>query len=590
MGNESGKPEDPQDPKKSPSLKKGQQQPEDIRDKYSLGDVLGSGSFGQVREAKLRTMPDRVRAAKIIERDDATNQTDWSNSRMFRAEVALLQNLTHENIVRFWDVYEDLHFLYVVMDLCRGGEVFSMILSQKRFTEANAATLGAQMLASIDYIHKKGVMHRDIKAENFLLHEKSPTSCLKMIDFGMATKFEHGEWFTDICGSPHYLAPELIGQKYNHMVDVWAFGITIYLMTYGAYPYDAGNTKEIMMKVLTDPIKWQQKVKLGSTALNFLKKILQPNLQKRYTAEAGLQHAFILKAQDHDPELGREAEPEEANPEELAAAVRSAHKKITEGKKVLDPEQEKRREERLDTIDSKFQQGIRLGSRLGETPKEDLEVRPEFVRRSNRLITAPSSAIAAAVRAASRVASNITTSKQKIVRVSNEVSRAEVDGGEGSVSAPQRRDKKTNTDTGSRYMYIGQLNTAEEQNLRNLWSQWKSELSNEEERGGQVSPRVGLQSGHDKKANDLVLPTASRQSADDKRKDKDELSAAGSKNETDKDREAKDAQKKKPRAKAATAVAAGNKKQEKFGGIMPDGSSALPGQTSPRVVGLIQGG
>lgn len=580
MGNESGKPEEPQDPKKSPSLKKGQQKSEDIRDKYLLGDVLGSGSFGQVREAKLRKTPDRIRAVKIIERDDATNRSDWSNSQMFRAEVALLQNLKHENIVRFWDVYEDTHFLYVVMDLCRGGEVFTMLLSVKRFTEANAATLGAQMLASIDYIHKKQVMHRDIKAENFLLHDKSPTSCVKMIDFGMATKFEEGQWFSDICGSPHYLAPELIGQKYNQQCDVWAYGVTMYLMMYGQYPYDAKNTKEIMMKVLTDPIKWQQKVKLGSSALNFLKKLLQPNLQKRYSAQGAMQHAFILKAQSADPELNREADPEEANPEELAAAVRHASKRITQERRALDPETARRRNERLQSINDQFSKGIRVGFRLGETPKEDLESKPEFVRRANKLTTAPSAAIAAAMKAAGRVAGKVTSKKVQVACAPDDASKAE---GDESVpitesvplAAPQRRDKRTVTD---RYMYIGELNQTEEQDLKKLWMQWRSDLSD----GSNDS---------DEKRKKLASPRTSRDSADDK-KGKDEQSTAGLKNRPDseaKDKEAKDDKRKKPKAKEAAATAV-NKKQENFGGVVPGGGPVLPGQTSPRGVGLIQGG
>lgn len=573
MGNESGKPEEPQDPKRSPSLKKEQKKSEDIRDKYMLGDVLGSGSFGQVREAKLRKSPDRIRAVKIIENDDATNRSDWSNSQMFRAEVALLQNLKHDNIVRFWDVYEDTHFLYVVMDLCRGGEVFTMLLSLKRFTEANAATLGAQMLASIHYIHQKQVMHRDIKAENFLLHDKSPTSCVKMIDFGMATKFEQGEWFSDICGSPHYLAPELIGQKYNHQCDVWAYGVTMYLMMYGQYPNDGKNTKEIMMKVLSDPIKWQQRIKLGSSALNFLKKILQPNLQKRFSAEAAMQHAFILKAQSPDPELNREADPEEADPEELAAAVRSAHKRMTQEKKALDPETNKRRTERLDTINNQFAQGIRVGFRLGDTPKEDLEAKPEFVRRANKLITAPSAAVAAAARAAGRLKSKVTSKKGKVACVPNDASNVEGDESAsiaGSVPvAPQRKDKRTTTD---RYMYIGELNQTEEQDLRKLWLQWKSDLSNSDD-SNKTSPRT------------------SRHSTDDK-KGKDEQSAAGLKNRLDskaKDKETNDDKSRKPKAKAAAKTGV-NKKQADFGGVVPGGTPALPGQMSPRGVGLIQGG
>merc|ERR1719223_603331 len=102
-----------------------------------------------------------------------------------------------------------------------------------------------------------------------------------MIDFGMATKVEEGQLLNELCGSPHYLAPELIGQSYDYRADVWSFGILLYLLVYGHYPYDAKHPREIMVKILTEPIRWQTKVKLGKNGLDLLKKVLENDPKKR---------------------------------------------------------------------------------------------------------------------------------------------------------------------------------------------------------------------------------------------------------------------------------------------------------------------
>merc|ERR1712048_451056 len=126
---------------------------------YDLGNVLGSGSFGQVREAKLKDAPQaEIRAVKMIERDN--DDGEWSNQAIFVREVGLLQQMNHNNIIRYYDFYEDVHFLYVVMELCKGGEVFAKILELKRFSEKNAAVLGEQMLKALDYVHKLKIAHR----------------------------------------------------------------------------------------------------------------------------------------------------------------------------------------------------------------------------------------------------------------------------------------------------------------------------------------------------------------------------------------------------------------------------------------------
>jgi len=366
-------------------LKKGNQ--EDIRDKYDLGKVLGSGSFGQVREARLKENADEVRAVKMIEPDKGDGE--WSNQAIFVREVGLLQQMKHENIIRYYDFYEDIHFLYVVMELCKGGEVFAKIVELKRFSEKNAAHLSHQMLKALDYIHKLFVAHRDIKAENFMLSENSVHSNVKMIDFGMATKFKPDQVLTELCGSPHYLSPELIGQKYNHMADVWAFGVLLYLLMYGHYPYDAKHPRDIMVKILTEPIEWESKTKakLSSDAIDFLKKLLEHNVKKRLTAEEALNHQWMRKIES--------TSNQDAKDEVLidSEAVRSAHKRVTGQRKQLNPKVEQLRNEKLQKIEEDFTKGVRHGHRLGETPKEDYMSKPEFLRRENKITTAPSNQV-----------------------------------------------------------------------------------------------------------------------------------------------------------------------------------------------------
>lgn len=404
---------------------------------------------------------------------------------MFRREVGLLQGLKHENVISYYDVYEDVHFLYVVMELCSGGEVFAKIIELKRFREQDAAVLGRQMCSAIDYIHKLNIMHRDIKAENFMLADKTPTSAVKMIDFGMACKFTKGQVFTELCGSPHYLAPELIGQKYGHLVDCWAYGILLYLIMYGHYPYDAKHPRDIMVKVLTDPIKWQTKAKLSKDGLSFLKRLLEHNPKRRMTAEEALNHAWMQLAKV--PETVT-AEGTESLPLEV---VRSAHKKVTMSRKQVDAKVEEAREQKLKKIDEDYKKGIRYGHRLGETPKEDFMNKPEFVRRANKLTTAPGKQITApadsllarvggglaGVRDRLRHGSGVGEVKKLVEEVPEDDEDEEKKKKEKQPApvapSPAAARGKTRAATTARMQYIGELSQQEEKKLASLWDEKK---------------------------------------------------------------------------------------------------------------------
>lgn len=293
----------------------------DIREKYEILAVLGSGSFGEVREVRVKAFPDKLRAVKITERQENDGsekaQKKSDSLSMFRREVDLLRSLKHPNIVRVWDVYETAHYFYVVMDLCRGGELFDMINELDRLPESDTAVIAKQLLGGIDYMHSKSVMHRDIKAENVLLTEWSATAVVKIIDFGIAAKFQRGEMFDKISGSPQYMAPELVGQRYDYRVDMWAFGILMYFTLYGRYPFDGNNVREILLTVLHGTIDWESDVTIDPKTVNLLKGCLQRKPRKRTTAKAALSHPWIVQARKPDAEKHREPTEINITPEML---------------------------------------------------------------------------------------------------------------------------------------------------------------------------------------------------------------------------------------------------------------------------------
>jgi len=351
---------------------------EDIRDKYELEAVIGTGSIGQVHIAHVKENRSEVRAVKVIERDAAVD--DWSNQAMWKREVTALQAMNHENIVKIYDVYEDSLFFYIVMEVCHGGEMFDKLIEQKRFSEKDAVSMARQMLQAIEYIHGVNIVHRDIKAENFMLSTPEIDSQIKLLDFGMACRFEHGEILTEICGSPHYLSPELIGQGYSYPADLWAFGVLVFILMYGHYPYDARHPRDIMVKILTEPIRWQTKAKLSVSCLDFLKGLLQPQPKLRLDSTQALNHAWITGKIDGTDDLPTEV-------------IRSAHRKLSASRKQVDPRVNQQRSDKLKKLHEDWKKGIAGGRRLAPARKEAYLDRPEHLRRANRLSTAPSRTI-----------------------------------------------------------------------------------------------------------------------------------------------------------------------------------------------------
>eukprot|EP00931_Biecheleriopsis_adriatica_P070623 TRINITY_DN443_c0_g1_i2.p1 TRINITY_DN443_c0_g1~~TRINITY_DN443_c0_g1_i2.p1 ORF type:complete len:490 (+),score=82.53 TRINITY_DN443_c0_g1_i2:100-1569(+) len=310
----------------------------DIRSDYQIEHVLGSGSFGEVRQVTLIKDPKIVRAVKIIELDDG----EETNKRAaFYSEVAVLDELKHPNIVQCWESYEDRHFLYLIMDLCRGGEIFGMIVALRSFTESDASMVSSQALEALDYIHSKGIMHRDIKAENFLFMEKSPQAVVKLIDFGMSTHFDHEE--------------------------------------------DGRDCREIMLKILDGKVRYKRKgevSQLTNLAVHLLQGCLDVKPKRRFSAKEALSHPWIVKAGKPDDSSSSSSN--------LIENVQAAQEAVQSSRSKVPAEVKQRRENTLRRLEEEFMMGTHNGRRLNDPKEEEFMSKPEAVRRRSRIWTAPS--------------------------------------------------------------------------------------------------------------------------------------------------------------------------------------------------------
>lgn len=142
-----------------------------------------------------------------------------------------MRKLGHENIIKLYEVHESDSFIYLVLELLRGGELFERIVKKGIYTEKDAAILMKKLLSALDFMHSKGIMHRDIKPENLILKDMDNNYDVKIADFGLATIVQQNEYLFRRCGTPGYVAPEILAdERYDQKVDVFSAGVILYIL------------------------------------------------------------------------------------------------------------------------------------------------------------------------------------------------------------------------------------------------------------------------------------------------------------------------------------------------------------------------
>ena len=208
---------------------------EEFYDGVHDGPVLGSGITGIVRLATHKATGIQY-AVKCLDLDLVATERGL---HQLREEINAMCELDHPNIVRLEEVYESEAEIYLVQELCTGGELFDRLQDQPdyHYTEAQCARFLGQMACAVRYIHSKGIIHRDLKLENFLFSDATPDSELKIIDFGFSKHFTSGEIQHEPVGTPYTSAPEVILGSYDERCDVWALGVIAYLLLCGEPPF-----------------------------------------------------------------------------------------------------------------------------------------------------------------------------------------------------------------------------------------------------------------------------------------------------------------------------------------------------------------
>ncbi|VVA91821.1 unnamed protein product [Arabis nemorensis] len=266
-----------------------------ISDKYILGRELGRGEFGITYLCTDRETHEAL-ACKSISKRKLRTAVDVED---VRREVAIMSTLPeHPNVVKLKATYEDNENVHLVMELCEGGELFDRIVARGHYTERAAAAVARTIAEVVMMCHSNGVMHRDLKPENFLFANKKENSALKAIDFGLSVFFKPGDKFTEIVGSPYYMAPEVLKRDYGPEVDVWSAGVIIYILLCGVPPFWAESEQGVALAILRGVIDFKRDPwpQISESAKSLVKQMLDPDPTKRLTAQQVLAHPWIQNA------------------------------------------------------------------------------------------------------------------------------------------------------------------------------------------------------------------------------------------------------------------------------------------------------
>ncbi|XP_051004127.1 calcium/calmodulin-dependent protein kinase type 1G [Acomys russatus] len=259
-----------------------------IRKTFIFMEVLGSGAFSEVFLVKQR-VTGKLFALKCIKKSPAFRDSSLEN------EIAVLKRIKHENIVTLEDIYESITHYYLVMQLVSGGELFDRILERGVYTEKDASLVIQQVLSAVKYLHENGIVHRDLKPENLLYLTPEENSKIMITDFGLS-KMEQNGVMSTACGTPGYVAPEVLAQKpYSKAVDCWSIGVITYILLCGYPPFYEETESKLFEKIKEGYYEFESPFwdDISESAKDFICHLLEKDPNARYTCEKALRHPWI---------------------------------------------------------------------------------------------------------------------------------------------------------------------------------------------------------------------------------------------------------------------------------------------------------
>jgi calcium-dependent protein kinase len=264
-----------------------------LYDDYVSVDCLGLGAFSEV-VLNLHLPSQESRALKIISKQLLSSQ-HLDNIYLIK-EMAILECLSHEKIIKAYEIFEDKNSYYLVMQYCKGGNLGKRLKKVGRFEEKDAKQIMYQLLLALDHCHNKGVIHRDVKAENVLFEEEEGLN-IKLADFGSSCFKSLVGTAHGIFGTPYYMAPEMFESHYDEKVDSWSCGILLYVMLTANVPYSGLNLNEIRakMKVLPFQVTESELKGVSQQGIEFIEMMLKIEPSARMSAGHALEHPWLAE-------------------------------------------------------------------------------------------------------------------------------------------------------------------------------------------------------------------------------------------------------------------------------------------------------
>ncbi|XP_026523937.1 serine/threonine-protein kinase 33 [Notechis scutatus] len=275
-----------------------------IQQIYSFGRKLGQGSFGVVIEVKHKKTGVKW-AMKKVNREKAGS----SAVKLLEREVSILKRVNHEHIIHLEEVFETPKRVYLIMELCEDGELKEILQRKGQFSENETRHIIQSLASAIAYLHKKDIVHRDLKLENILVkssdidEENEMKLNIKVTDFGLAVQKMGGSesMFQSTCGTPIYMAPEVIfAHDYSQQCDVWSIGVIMYMLLSGEPPFMASSEEKLFEVIKKGDLHFKQPIwqTVNKAAKNILRLLLKVDPAHRITANELLDCQWITGETD----------------------------------------------------------------------------------------------------------------------------------------------------------------------------------------------------------------------------------------------------------------------------------------------------
>eukprot|EP01012_Entosiphon_sulcatum_P008187 TRINITY_DN14351_c1_g1_i1.p1 TRINITY_DN14351_c1_g1~~TRINITY_DN14351_c1_g1_i1.p1 ORF type:complete len:456 (-),score=68.29 TRINITY_DN14351_c1_g1_i1:19-1344(-) len=283
-----------------------QEKPAEVVGNYELTKVLGTGTFSEVRHGRNKETDEKV-AVKVIAKRRLLpfGRNQLTEEKLFR-EVNILRQIQHPNITGIRDIIDTDDYLYLVLDLATGGELYHKIKSESYLTELQARIVFRQLCDAVAHLHGRGIAHRDLKPENILLARPNDLGSIKLSDFGLAQVADSFSMKT-MCGSPMYVAPEVLdrtglAQGYTKAVDLWSMGVILHVMLCGRppFPKKGGKVAGCVDYSVVPPMQVHPWPEVSDEAKSLVRGLLVVDPSKRLDIAQVLRHPWLAQSDEDD--------------------------------------------------------------------------------------------------------------------------------------------------------------------------------------------------------------------------------------------------------------------------------------------------